>query len=100
MTKACIWTLSLASAVAMNLVPALAPALAQTRLDGPAVPAPFSSSSALAIAPRQVAAPAPTAEAAPLPATPRAAGSLQGFGPIQSAPLLTTKPLQNGGGTW
>jgi hypothetical protein len=101
MTKSCIWTLSLASAVAMTLVPALAPAMAQTRPDGPTAPAPFSRSSALAIAPRQIAAPAPAAEAgAPLPATTRAAGSRQGFGPLQANPQLATQPLQSGGGTW
>jgi hypothetical protein len=100
MAKASIWTSSVASVVPvtmafLTMVSLTVSAMAQTRLDpsaASAAPVAVSGSSPPVAAPQQIAAPAP-----PSSSTPRA-GSLQGFGQMQTNQLLGAQPLQDVGG--
>jgi hypothetical protein len=86
MAKVCFRTLSLASAIVL----AMAPAMAETRLDPPLVATapPAESSQLQGVAALQFDAPAPSTA----PSQPA------GFGPMPSSPLLGAHPVQIGGG--
>ncbi len=100
MAKTSMWTSSVASVVAatiafLTMASLTVPAMAQTRPDSSAAsaaPAVVSGPAPQVAAPQQIVAPAPSSSS-----TPRA-GSLQGFGPMQTNSLLGAQPLQDVGG--
>jgi hypothetical protein len=97
MTKGCLRTLSLATAIAMTMAPVMARASLDpsTTSIAPAMAAGSSQAAVLqqGLTAQQIDARASTPSATPA----QRRGSLRGFGPMETKPLPGVQPMQNGG---